>query len=83
MRRGEGREAVVVALAREIDQAQQRDRSRLLRYEQAAQQCLSEFRRLPLRDLPLVRAHELVLTLAERHLPTTPRPGESDDATAQ
>jgi hypothetical protein len=82
-RAGEGRDAVVVALAREADRFQQADRDRLLRYELAAADYLRAARGLRLATLDLPAAHARLLELAEELLPRTP-PGEGDgDADAQ
>lgn len=69
---GEGRDAVVLALAREVDQMQQRDRRRMERYHRAARGYLREFQRLELGVLPLEEAHPRVLALARALLPREP-----------
>ena len=69
---GEGRSAVVSALAQEIDQMQQADRERLAVYERAAEPYLEEFRRMDLNRLPLARAHDEACRLAEALLPERP-----------
>ena len=69
---GEGRSAVVSALAREIDELQQADRERLAVYERAAEPYLAEFRRMGLSRLPLAHAHEEACRLAETLLPERP-----------
>lgn len=71
-RSGAGRAAVVAALAQEIDELQQADRTRLEAYQRAAQPYLDEFRRLGLDKVPLDRAHEQVCALAEALLPERP-----------
>ena len=69
---GEGRSAVVAALALEIDEMQRADRERLVVYEQAAEPYLAEFRRMGLNRLPLARAHEEACRLAKALLPERP-----------
>ena len=69
---GEGRTAVVSALAQEIDELQQADRQRLAVYERAAERYLAEFRRMGLNRFPLARAHEKACRLAEALLPKRP-----------
>lgn len=71
-RAGAGRDAVVVALAREVDRLQGEDRSRLAAYEAAAGPYLLEFRRRDLGRAPLPEAHAQVVALAERLLPPWP-----------
>lgn len=66
---GQGRDAVVVALAREIDQRQQLDRQRLLRHQVVGTDYMREFLQLGLGSMPLPAAHERVVALAERLLP--------------
>ena len=72
---GEGRAAVVAALAQEIDDLQQADRERLAVYERAAEPYLAEFRRMGLSKLPLAHAHEEACRLAESMLPERPMEG--------
>jgi hypothetical protein len=67
-----GRRAVVVALAEEADDLQQRDRRRVLAYARAAEAFLAECRTLPLADLSLVDAHARLCAMAERLLPVDP-----------
>ena len=69
---GEGRSAVVSALAREIDELQQADRKRVAVYERSAEPYLAEFRRMGLSRLPLAHAHEEACRLAEALLPERP-----------
>jgi hypothetical protein len=69
---GEGRSAVVAALAQEIDEMQRADRKRLAVYERAAEPYLAEFQRLDLSRLPLARAHDEACRLAETLLPERP-----------
>lgn len=68
-RRGAPRSDVVVALARETDEMQQRDRARIERYLAACAEYLREFQRLDLGAPPLGEAHPRVCELAERLLP--------------
>ena len=68
-RLGRPREEVVVELAREIDRLQRRDRSRMLRYEEAASKYLAEFRAAVPSEAPLAEQHAIGVTLAERLLP--------------
>ena len=80
---GGGRDAVVVALAREADRLQQEDRNRLQRYERAAADYLQAARRLKLAALDLPAAHARLCELAEELLPRVP-PGAGDgDADAE
>ncbi|MGQ0732126.1 MAG: hypothetical protein ACT4QD_00570 [Acidobacteriota bacterium] len=67
-----GRRAVVIALAEEADEQQQRDRARVARYEAAAAPYLAECRRQELASLPLREAHRRMCDAAERWLPTHP-----------
>lgn len=67
-----GRRAVVLALAEEADELQQRDRARVARYESAAAAYLAECRSHDLTSLPLREAHQRMCDLAERLLPTHP-----------
>lgn len=71
-RSGAGRATVVAALALEVDALQQSDRGRLIRYQQAAETYLHEFRQLALDQLPLDQAHEAACRLAEASLPQRP-----------
>lgn len=77
------RDLVVVALAREIDALQQRDRARVSRYLSAAAPYLQAFRDAGLGDLPLREAHAAACRLAEEWLPTRPRSPEDGDADAE
>lgn len=65
-RRGEGRRAVVVALAEEIDDLQLEDQARVRAYARAAAPYLREARKL---DLSLPEGHRRLCELAERLLP--------------
>jgi len=65
-RRGEGRRAVVVALAEEIDDLQLEDQARVRAYARAAAPYLREARKL---DLALPEGHRRLCELAERLLP--------------
>ncbi len=65
------RDAVVVAMAREIDRLQQEDRRRLEAYARAAERYVGELARSGILDLPLERAHPAMLELADRLLPRT------------
>lgn len=77
----QGRRAVVVALAEEADDLQQRDRRRVALYEAAAERYLAECRASGIADLPLAEAHTRLCEAAVRLLPT--RPVERTDADAQ
>jgi hypothetical protein len=70
--RGEGRDEVVVALAREVSALQDADRRRLEKYENASAGFLAEFQRTKVSDLPLPAAHREAVALAERLLPQDP-----------
>jgi hypothetical protein len=78
-RSGAGRAAVVGALAQEIDELQQADRKRLIRFQRAAEPYLTEFRRTKLCTLPLDRAHDAACRLAEVVLPQSPLEEPSHD----
>lgn len=65
-RQGEGRRAVVVALAEEIDDLQLEDQARVRAYARAAAPYLREARKL---DLSLPEGHRRLCGLAERLLP--------------
>jgi hypothetical protein len=65
---GEGRMAVVVALAEEIDRQQQADRARLERYRRASETYLRELLAAGIDKLPLCEAHPRVCELASRWL---------------
>jgi hypothetical protein len=66
---GGSRDALIVALARETDELQRKDRSRLDRYAAAAEPFVEELRRRQLLDLPLGAAHEGLVALATELLP--------------
>jgi hypothetical protein len=66
---GEGRDAVVVALAREIDELRRQDHDRVERFQRSAEPYLRAFRAAELDDLPLAQAHERLCELAALHLP--------------
>ena len=70
--RGAGREEIVVALAREINRLQERDRDRLATYERASDRYHAAFRRSRVAALPLPEAHEELLRMAQDHLPMHP-----------
>jgi len=70
-RNGNGRDEIVVALAREIDHQQRLDRERVLRYLHASEGYLREFQRLRLDSLELRDAHARAVTLAHGLLPET------------
>ena len=76
-RSGAGRAAVVAALALEVDALQQSDRHRLLRYQQAADAYLHEFRQSALDQLPLEHAHDAACRLADAWLPQRPEETET------
>jgi hypothetical protein len=63
------RRAIVVALAEEVDDQQQRDRRRVDAYQQAAGRYLSECRIQGLSELPLREAHLRMCEAAHRLLP--------------
>lgn len=71
-RTGGSREDVVVALAREVNSMQERDRERLVTYEEAARDFVAAVRRSGIADLPLENAHDRLVALAERLLPENP-----------
>ncbi len=73
---GRGRLAVVVALAEEIDQLQQRDRARVECFDRAARDYREALRRLERSDLRLPAGHDRLLELAERLLPELPPDSE-------
>jgi hypothetical protein len=64
------RRAVVLALAAEADEFQQRDRRRVERYEAAAIRYLEVCRAMHVGDLPLRDAHARMCEAAERDLPS-------------
>ncbi len=69
---GNGRRAVVLALAEEADMLQQRDRRRVQAYDAAAVPFVAECRRQGWCDLPLREAHARLSEAAERLLPVRP-----------
>lgn len=69
---GQSRLAVVLALAEEADQLQQRDRVRLQRYEQASRPYLVAVSQLPRSELALPGGHDELVRLAEELLPENP-----------
>jgi hypothetical protein len=77
------RDSVVVALAREIDAMQQRDRARVSRYLTAAGPYLQAFRDARLSELPLHDAHAAACALAEQWLPARPASPEDGNADAE
>jgi hypothetical protein len=77
--RGE-RRAIVIGLAEEIDDHQQRDRRRVERYQAAAVRYLEAARAHRLGELPLEEAHQRLLEDAERFLPTHLPVEDDDDA---
>lgn len=74
------RDAVVVALAREQDRRQQRDRARLDRFAAAAVDYLRAFAQLRADERALPHGHGPVCALAERLLPTVVSAPEDVDA---
>ncbi len=66
------RRAVVRALADEVDELQQRDRTRLARFERAAEPYLAAFRAFDRPALELPDGHARVVELAEGLLPIHP-----------
>jgi hypothetical protein len=75
------RRAVVVALATEADDLQQRDRRRVERYEAAAVRYLEVCRAMRIGELPLREAHAQMCAAAGQHLP--PRVAGVSDADAE
>jgi hypothetical protein len=71
-RAGYGRRAVVLALAEEMDELQQRDRRRVARYQEAAASYLAACRPADITSQPLHEAHERMCALAEQFLPEYP-----------
>lgn len=67
------RAAVVTELAQEIDRLQLRDRDRIGRYEAAAQPYFAALQHEGVLDRSLAEAHEILVSLAGRHLPEDPR----------
>jgi len=67
---GEGRDAVVVALAREIDELRRQDHERVERFQRSSEPYLRAFRAAELDGLPLHQAHDRLCELAASHLPT-------------
>lgn len=80
---GGTREAVVVELAKELDQLQQRDRARLKTYTSASEAYMREFQASDLGALALREAHPRACELAERLLPRNPFLPEDRDGDAQ
>lgn len=76
--RARGRDAVVVELAREIDEMQRMDRERLARYEESGRDYAALFRKGGLAALPLREAHARAQALAEDVLPRFPMEGRRD-----
>ena len=74
------RRAVVLALAAEADDFQQRDRRRVEHYEAAAVRYLETCRAMRVGDLPLREAHARLCEAAERHLPPHVAGGTDADA---
>lgn len=68
-RNGDGRLAVVLALAEEMDTLQQRDRARFESYESASREYVAAVRRLDRGELTLPDGHERLCELAEQLLP--------------
>ncbi len=66
---GEGRDAVVVALAREIDELRRQDHQRVNCFQTTSEPYLRAFRAADLDGLPLQQAHERLCQIAELHLP--------------
>lgn len=77
------RDAVVVALAREQDRRQQRDRARLDVFAAAAAEYLLAFASLTADDRALPDGHARVCAVAERHLPTVVNLPEDANADAE
>jgi ribosome biogenesis GTPase A len=78
------REDVVVALARETDRLQQKDRARLDKYRQASENFLRAFQASKIGDLDLPEAHDRICELAERWLPRDPlAEGDVDHGAAE
>jgi hypothetical protein len=65
---GGGRDAVVVALAREVDELRRLDHERVERFQRTSEPYLRAFRAAALTELPLHQAHERLCRLAELHL---------------
>lgn len=70
-RQSAGRDAIVVAMARELDRLQQADRLRLDRYKAASAAYLEAFVREGIDAMPLPLAHARVVALAGALLPPT------------
>ncbi len=75
-RGGEGRLAVVLALAEETDGLQQQDRRRLERYERASRDYFGAVHALGRDTLILPGGHDRLCALAKRLLPPDPGKGE-------
>ncbi len=69
---GSGREAVITALALEINRLQEMDKTRLERYEKASERYFLKFRESGLSELPLLEAHEQIVRSAQQFLPHDP-----------
>jgi hypothetical protein len=82
-RAGKGRQEVVVALARELDELQQLDRKRLADFLRASQNYLDEFRKAGISQLPLLEAHRMCCDLALKHLPREVQLMEDKNGNAQ
>jgi hypothetical protein len=74
------RRALVLALAEETDERQQRDRRRVQQYETAAASYLAACRAASLPGLPLREAHTRMVEAAGRWLPMHPLEGSDADA---
>jgi hypothetical protein len=70
--KGSGRDAVLVALAREMDDLRRQDHDRVERYRKAAEPYLRALREEDVAALPLREAHNRLCALAERWLPQVP-----------
>lgn len=77
------RDAVIVALAREQDARQQRDRARMHAYGSAAEPYIAAFARLTAAERQLPAAHARVVTLADQLLPEDVNVSESIDDDAE
>lgn len=77
------RDGVVVALARERDAMQERDRHRLAAYASASESFTDAFTALSDEDRRLPDAHDRVVALAEARLPLSVTEGKADDDVAQ
>jgi hypothetical protein len=70
-RTGQGRDSVVVEMAREIDRSRQLDHDRVERFQRAAEEYRREFLRRGVGDRPLSESHALACDIALRLLPRT------------